>query len=369
MMQARYSLDEINARLAGRARELCIHLFGAVQIRGHDIWMQNPLRSDPNWTSFSYNTRSFIWKDFSFEDCAGKGLLSLIAKFATRGEYKAQRDAAGRVVRAGAVSWALDFLGLTGHAPDPAEAAAIAARVKRDQAEAAELRSRARAGAFKLWLDAKPLDGTDPASLYLKSRDIDVTKLPEGIPHALRFHPEIWAANRMGPFPGMVACISREGEPQGFAAAHRTYLACTRGVWAKHCWPDCKTGKQVKGPFAGGSIRLTRGASGKTLKAAPEGEWIQVSEGIEDALTGAIAKPEIRSLAGVSLSNIGGLVLPAQLGGVYILKQNDTDPTTLRQFDQAMDRLCERGFEPAIVRADPRFKDFNDILQGKERAA
>lgn len=366
MTTPQYSLDEINLRLHTRIRELCIHLFGKIDVRGNDIWMLNPQDKDANWTSFSFNMTSKVWKDFAAPECAGKGALSLIATFATRGEFKNTYASDRTLVRAGAVQWAKDWLGLTDRAPDPAEAASLKARAEKDDLERRERAARVRGAAFKMWLDAKPLDGADPASRYLAARGIDVTKLGEGIPRALRFHPEVWAANKIGPFPAMIGCISKEGVANGFMAVHRTYLKIDRGTWSKQTWPDCKTGKQVKGAFAGGSIRLTRGESGKKLADAPDGEWIQVSEGIEDGLTGAIAKPEIRSLAAVSISNIGGLELPKQLGGVYMLKQNDSNALTIKQFDDAMDQLAARGFEPAIVPIDPRFKDANDMLLGKE---
>lgn len=365
-----YSWAELEARLAPRATELCAWLFPRYVRRGNQLWLSNPRRSDPNMTSFSFNLLTGVWKDFSDAsgEAAGKGCMSLIAMFACGGDNKH------------AIVWAKDWLGLTGRSPDPAESKKLEERRQADDARATAEALAKRKAARGLFLSGTPLTTTDPASFYLRHRGIDLTKL-RGVPRALRYHPEVYASDPeaalRGPWPAMLAAIARFGE--GVVAVHRTYLrfVATResedALWdtryEKRTWANCKTGKQVKGAYAGGYIALSRGASGKPLREAPDGEWVQIAEGIEDALTAALVKPELRTLAAVSLSNIGGLKLPPQIKGAYILAQNDDEPAARAQFDRAMDQLAERGIEPAVVRMPANFKDINDMLVGKEKAA
>ncbi len=379
-----HSLDEINAMLHARAFDVVERVFGRgrVQRVGNQAWILNPARKDPNWTSFSYNLVTDVWKDFSDAtgETSGKGGLSLIAMFATRGQYKSERDGNGVIVREGAVEWAKRFLGLSDRPLSPAEARAFEARQAKDRERAEAAAARARSAALRIWTEAMkrengatPLTGSDPASLYLESRGIAVVRMREGLPRALAFHPAVYAYDPdpalRGPYPAMIGCISLEGLPHGFGGLHRTYLERAGGTWRKRTWASCESGKQVKGAgWAGGSIRLTRGLSNRPLASARDGEWVQISEGIEDGLTAAIAQPDLRTLVAVSISNIGGLKLPPAVKGAQIWAQNDDEPAAIKQFDRAMDQLVDRGIEPTIVRMPARFKDANDLLQGKTKS-
>lgn len=371
-----HSLDEINAMLQARAFDLAVRIFGAGAVRrhGNQAWILNPARKDPNWTSFSVNLASGVWKDFSDAsgETGGKGLLSLIAAFATRGNYKGPQ---------GAVAWAKSFLGLSDRPLSDATRKHFAERAAKAAQDEVMRAERSRRGALAYWTQAMrkqdgatPLTGFDPASLYLANRGIDVIRMREGFPRPLAFHPKVWAydpieAHYRGPHPALIACISLEGLPNGFAALHRTYLTQHQGEWLKLTWERCKTGKQVKGAWAGGSIRLTRGKSGKPLASAPDGELVQITEGIEDGLTVAIAEPDTRTLVGVSVSNIGGLVLPRTIKSAQIWRQNDEKAAAIAQFDLAMDKLAERGIEPWIIDTDQCFKDPNDVLRGKPKVS
>jgi hypothetical protein len=352
----RYSLDELNARALLRSRELCAKLFGELRPHGGNIWMLSPWHSKPSWTSFSFNERTGVWKDF-VADAGGKGALSLVASFIGGPLSPDHRRA---------IPWLKDFLGLTGREPSALERKALAAEIEKRERETVHKAEMQRRHARQLWLSAAPLDGTDPASLYLQNRGIDVLKL-ERIPGALRFHRNVYASDEdatfRGPYPCMLAAITLPGA--GIVAVHRTYLQNdpVRG-WTKVTWQRCKTGKQVKGAYAGGFIPLTRGKSGLSLRDTREPEWAMVGEGIEDTLTAALARPDYRALAAVSLSNLAGLQLPKAICGVLILKQNDVKPEAIRAFDRAMDALAGRGIEPAIVEIDPAFKDVNDVLRG-----
>jgi len=221
--------------------------------------------------------------------------------------------------------------------------------------------------------EAKPLDGEDPASLYLKARGIDVTKLAGGIPRAIRFNPKCKAFPEDTTHPAMLAFISREDLPNGFAAVHRTYLENYMGTWRKRRFPDRDgkpmNAKRVLGQYAGGSIRLTKGESKKSLKDAPAGEWLTTWEGIENGLSVAMAQPKMRVLAHVSVANLTHLKLPEHIGGVYVGQDNDAPGSkAVQQFERAVQCLSERH-ALAIVSIDGEYKDANDALLGKRRSA
>src|SRR5579864_6331573 len=96
----------------------------------------------------------------------------------------------------------------------------------------------------------------------------------------------------------------------------------------------------VLGGYAGGAIRLWRGASGKPLREAPAGETIDLTEGIEDGLSVAVAAPECRVLAAISLSNMANLAapgaLPPAIAAVRLWQQNDTNKDAVGAFDRAL---------------------------------
>lgn len=351
--QYEHSIEEIKARLGMRAMELA-HAFGLHgKLHGKNYWVRDRRRQDGgSLTSFSINIGRGVWKNFAGPPDEGGDLLRLVAVFACGGDNRK------------AVPWALDWLGLTGKKPDPIETKKLLARAKAQRDEEAREAEGRRRAAKAVWLNARPLDGADPASLYLKARGIDVTKLAGGIPRALRFTPSTIALPESEHLPAMVANISGAG---GMISCHRTYLEQHGGVWRKAWTGQTRDGKKIPakralGEFAGGSIRLTRGASGKPLAQAPADEWPAIGEGIENVLTAALAKPELRCLSSVSGSNLGNVALPPQIRGVYLLADNDTEPQAIAMFDRAMDAYVARGIEPVSVRAEGA-KDLNALIE------
>lgn len=366
----RHRIEDICARLNVQAEEIARRIVPNGRLRGRQYWMLNPRRPDGgNWHTFSVNVSRGLWKDFSSTGGADGGdMFKFIAVFACGGDNKR------------AWRWALDFLGETGREPDPAETQRLAAKRIADDKAASDKIARKRRWCMHLWLEAKPLEKGDPASEYLRARGVDVHALPGGAPRALRFHPAIDLptsryydgrdyVRRDGPFPAMLAHVALEGLPQGLATLHATALAPDGGTWrkAERAEPDLSA-KEVFCGYSGGSIRLTRGKSGKPLPRADKGEWILLAEGIENALTGAIAEPEARAIASCSIANMANVALPAQIAGVTILADNDDAANAAAQkgLDRAQDALADRGLDVALARVPARFKDFNDALRGKE---
>jgi hypothetical protein len=356
----RFKGEEINELLRQRAVSLCSSL-GLDGVRdGNNYWVKDP--RDPRGGkigNFSVELSRGIYANWADPLQEERGdLINLIAVMQFGGDN-------GK-----AIKWALNWLGLADDsiAPSPREAAALAkARREQDDRERAREAGH-RATARAIWLAAKPLDGTDPASHYLLNRGIDVLKLKDGPPRALRWAPDCLAMPEDVRIPAMLANISARG---GMIACHRTYLDGTAGAWVKAFRNQTRDGhpvsaKRVLGKYAGGSIRLTKGASGKSLAEAPKGEWIVIAEGIENALSAALVRPDLRCLAAVALGNIANVELPEdRIGGVYIVADNDKKPNAAQALDRAMDRYAARGIEPVIVRANADYKDFNDWQNDK----
>jgi hypothetical protein len=354
----RIAVEEIEARLLSRIEALARELAPQGKRMGHEWVALNPARADARAGSFSINLQSGRWADFA----AGVGAktlpaLGLVAYLATGGDFTR------------AIFWAKDWLGLSGQAPSPAQAAKVRADLeaqqkKREEADAKRVEKNRRF-AQAIWLNAYPLDGRDPASLYLAARGIDVMRLPEGPPRALRWHPKVEARPENVAVPAMLAALSKEGV--GFAAVHRTYLAERGGVWGKAFG---RNSKRILGPKSGASVRLVKGASGKVLSLAPAGEWIGLGEGIENVLSASVVKPGLRMLAATTLENIAKIQLPEQIGGVRIIADNDKPGSPAEeQLEKVVNHLAfDRGIDLEIVRAPAGFKDFNDALCGRRAA-
>jgi len=159
----------------------------------------------------------------------------------------------------------------------------------------------------------------------------------------------------------MVAAISA---PDGsLAAIHRTWLDQNDGRWRK---ARVANPKMTLGSYAGGAIRIQRGATGKPLAQAPEGETVILAEGIETALSVALACPEQRVLAAVSLSNMGRVDLPPAVHHVVLAADNDAgNHTAQRALQDAAERFLKQGRTVRIAMPDVPGEDFNDMLMSE----
>lgn len=342
-------------RLALAALPLAQQLTPAGVLKGPNWWFRNPRRADGgNLHTASVNVRRGFWKDFSNAG-GGEGgdMLHFVATMACGGDYKR------------AWRWSLDWLGLTGRAPDRAEAARLAQAAGENAAVDARRLARTRAFCMHLWLEAQPLDGHDPASLYLAGRGIDVQALAGGIPRSLRFHPHVETRTERGVhFPALVAYAALDGLKNGLATLHCTWLE-PRGAYYVKASRGERPSKEVICSYAGASVRLQRGASQKRLCAAPAGSSAIIAEGLENALTVAIACPEERVLAALSVANMGTIALPDSIARVTLAKDNDAGNV---QGERALERAIaihqEQGREVLIAAPPADAKDFNEALTG-----
>ena len=307
------------SRWGGSARSLSVHLVGA---------------------------KAGIWKDFATGDKRGDA-LDLVAELVTNGD------------KARAIRWARAWLGVEAGGPQEAHAAARQAQLAKAEGARrdAEERERRRRAAVRMFLSAVPNLAGTPAALYLAARGIDFAELGRQ-PRSLRFAPALLNTESGREWPALVAAITDAAGTH--VATHRTWLAeDRRGVWRK---APVRYPKMSLGPVTGGTVRLWRGASGKPLAQAPEGETVAIAEGIETALSVAIACPELRVLSSVSVANMPNVVLPAAVRTVIICADNDRpDSAAARALEQAVAHFASDGRVVRVARS-PIGKDFNDAI-------
>ncbi|KXV57179.1 hypothetical protein AD947_09400 [Acetobacter tropicalis] len=332
--------------LAVRIQALVMELLPAGQRDGHE-WRCGSLAGEKGQSLavHLHGARAGVWCDFAGGQ---KGdALDLVAACLFNGN---RRDA---------MAWAENWLGLSNATSDapvqrrPAIQEKPASSLELDR-EAQRMRAKAR----RLWQEGQPIQGT-PADAYLLGRGLDLRLLPH-MPGSLRFHPAAWCAEVQQPLPCMLGAIA---SPAGkLVATHRTWIQQTpSGAWVK---ADLRAPKKVLGSFSGGCVRLTRGASGKALGIADVGSSVVITEGIETALAVALACPEMRVLAGVSLSNMGSVGLPPEIMIVVIAGDNDGphNHTARKALQAACQKFAEQGREVRLALPENR-GDWLDVHQ------
>jgi hypothetical protein len=279
----------------------------------------------------------------------GGDIIQLVEQAAFRGD------------RGQAIAWLKSRLGLDGLDPGRLRKmqAEASAQRERQAADAAEAREKRRRMALGLWLHGKPVKDT-PVELYLRTRGIDFERLGR-FPRCLAFDPELYCREAGRKLPAMLAAVvDLEGR---HIATHRTWLAPNgRGGWGK---ADLEEPKKVLGSFKGGFIPLWKGACRRSMAELDPNVDVWASEGVEDGLSAAMAKPELRIVAAVTLGNLGELPLPAApwRGRLMIIGQRDTNPKTLEALERAIGGQQERGHEVWLTPPPAGgFKDVNEAL-------
>lgn len=375
-----FSLDEIKGLLLDRrhqvARAYAPPAPGSYTDKGAYFTL-NPGRADRHVGSFVVwleGPRMGRWRDFATGQHGD--LIDLIALNLGCDLKDAVREARG-------------FLGLQSDSPeDVARRKAAAERAKRLAEEArakdAEDRERRRKGALALWLSARERIAGTPVEAYLRdARCIDLAALGRQ-PRALRFDPacyyrEVIAAESHDPETGEViparilearlpAMLALVTDGQGRAVAcHRTWLEFRDGSWGKAAVPKPK---KVLGDYAGGAIHLwsglgPRGGKGRRLAEAEPGSHVYLSEGIEDALSCAMVLPGARVLAGISLSNLAAVALPATIAEVTLIADQDEGQQARDELDRAVAAHARAGRRVRVWKNGEGGKDLNDALRAR----
>jgi hypothetical protein len=294
-----------------------------------------------------------VWCDFASGETGDA--LDLVAAARFRGE------------KGPAIAWAREWLGHSAGgasgrggaprrpAPRPSRADAAA-----DQARQRHYDSRRALG---IWLEGRPELRATPVDHYLKGRGIDLARLGRS-PGALRFHPHLRYRQMELYCPAMVALIA-DGEGE-VISIHRTYLEVRADGSVRKA--DVAEPKLTLGGYKGGAIRLWRGVQPNGLRRPPlkdaqAGETVVLSEGIENGLTIALACPEYRVLAGVSLANLGNVELPGAIAGVILIADNDEGRQAQAGLERAIAAHSRAGRTVRVARAPATHKDFNDYAQ------
>lgn len=309
------------------------------------------------------------WTDFVSGD---KGDVIDLVAFGLEGAVTADS-------RMRAVEWAEDRYGLRALDPETRKKQAEASERRRRQAEAEDEKRAAgdRDRARKMFFgSAETIAGT-LAETYLATRGITLADLPNPEP-AFRYRDafEWWLGARRdretgrklqaGPdYPAMIsAMVSADGTVN---ACHITYLAPDGSGKApvdkaKLMWPAT----------LGFVVRVARGPSGMGCERRAEAggsDWIALTEGIEDAMTIAMARPDLRVWAAGSLAGLGAVPDHACAKGWLIFQDNDWNkPQAQKLFKRAVARI--RGFgKPVEVIAMPAGwgKDVNDAITRANR--
>jgi hypothetical protein len=261
-----------------------------------------------------------------------------------------------------ALRWARDWLGLGSLNPESAEQlkrqTEIARQARQCQADRAAIHQAD--DAKRVWLAAAPLTGDDPAYRYLLWRGIDIGFLARP-PAALRCHSALYNAESRRTWPALVAAICA---PDGrHVNTHRIWLE--RHLDGRVTKAPIERPKlSMLGGYAGGCVRLWRGASGKSWEEMPEGETMLAGEGIEDTMTIICARPEWRAAAVLSVSSLVGFVLPPAVTRLVWIAQNDPAASSAaKAVAHALRVHREAGRTVAVIRSPKWVKDVNEFAQ------
>lgn len=292
--------------------------------------------------------RAGVWADFASGESGD--CLDLVAAIKFAGEMKP------------ALTWSRAWLGLKVAPADDRPLSQIRPTPSpAETAPAIDAEAEARRGAARrMFLAAQAELRDTPAAAYLAGRGLDLAELGRQ-PRCLRFAPSLPNRESGRSWPAMLAAINNlKGE---HVATHRTWLAwdALRKKWTK---APLRDPKMTLGSYVGGAIRIWRGASGRPLSQAPQGETVALAEGAETSLSIALAYPELRVLCAVSLANMARVELPPAVQTVLLCADNDMDnPAADRAMRRAIDRFTSSGLTVRVARPPAGVKDFNDLLQ------
>jgi hypothetical protein len=345
---------EVARMLDAQAERICLDLLPDGRRQGHEWVARNPTRADGRPGSFCIHiggAKSGVWKDFA---SGQKGdMLDLVAMVMFAGDKRQ------------AFQWGLRFLGLASGDPAALQRArqAVPSAAER-KAQADKEDQDAREAARRIWFGAEPLLRDTPVDRYLAGRGINLAELRRQ-PGAIRFHPNLWHTGSERKWPAMVTAVNRPDVPGGFAAVHRTWLEV--GSDGRVRKAPVEGNKKVLGSFKGGHMAIWRGATNRRLPDIRDDEVLHITEGIEDGLSVVMGAPEARVIAAISLSNMGGVILPTECRTVMLWRQNDKAPEAISQFQRAMEAHQRAGRVVLLPAIPAEVKDVNDLLTSGDR--
>ncbi|MRN49797.1 hypothetical protein GJU94_08115 [Brucella sp. 10RB9214] len=374
-MNGRGDLQEIKEMLKDRAQEVCEKLLPNGRRDGNLYVSHDPVQGDyDHKPALKVRLRDNIggWEQFrGGAEGARKDILGLV-------EYVLRTDTKG------ALAWARDFLGLRSMSRQEREAMQMAAsaKAKKRQKEDHDRRLWRIKKADELFSqrtmqihpDRLDLPALRHALSYFRSRDIpleEVTHLPA---ETFRFSPqtEWWngakfqteGARRfkVSPGPMFPAVHSAMRSQHGIVTAcHCTFLDPLEPVKA-----PVEPPKLIFGEASGAVVEVSYGQFGDPFWLSRHAGFVIICEGVETALSLAIAAPEARVWAGGSITNMGNAPVWLDCVGAIILARdnNHGNPTAQKQIQQTIDKLESWG-KPLTVINSHLGDDFNDLMKGE----
>lgn len=366
-------ISQIKSLLQDRVEPLVKHLLPQARFKGKLAQVSSSGKvSGGSFVVWLKGTAPGAWKDYASGD---QGDIIDLIVFAGLGQV----PPFSRADRVNAIKWAKGWLGIDQIQSidlTRAHAAALKRAEMRRQIDKStdEIKQKR---AFDMFMHAKKTLGGTLAQTYLESRAIIFDKLvsPEHLQcleRDLRFQPmlEYWMGAerdgsgrkiRSGPtFPALIAAM--RDAFGGIRAVHCTFLDPSGTGKAdvptpKLMWPGTK----------GLVIRIGRGSSGLTPEeAAEQGHkgLCVLTEGIEDALSIVMARPDLRVWACGSLAGLASAPVLPCVSGFIVAADNDWHSEQARAgLDKAVEQL-RRSAVPVSIARSLFGKDFNDALRG-----
>lgn len=352
------SIPELAALLKPHTLTLCQQMFPQGTRQG-DSFQIGSLAGDRG-RSLSVQISTGAWREYAPKDNRpDRGdILELVAQAMFNGDKRA------------ALRWTRQYLGIDQGDPSKIKTHRLEAeRLAREQERKARKQNAfLRGKAWEIWhAESEPVIAGTPVETYLNGRKIDLGRCPSV--GALHYHPELAHPFTGELLPAMTAAIV--GPDGKFCAVHRTMLEpCDHLGFkqAKRHEPKRKDKKPlakfVLAPAHGGLISLNKGRSNlpiTRLKDDSEHNTCIMCEGIEDALTLAMAIPETRIIAAYSLSNMQSIVFPPAIKRLIIFRDNDEHPDAIKQFQRVVDEQTSRIPDVRTAMLEG-YKDANDAI-------
>lgn len=371
-MNERGDLDIVKAGLIDRIEEVCGQLLPDGRREG-PLWVSNnPVENDKGKppalkVRIARGDAIGAWRDWRSGD---KGDVLKLVSYVLRTDTR------------GALTWGRDFLGLrTMTRADREAMRKVETQRKADRDRANE---KARADklrmAERLFSHATSPSGTmSPAELhgraYFGGRKVPLDQVANLNPETFRFAAATewwkgaaWANDggrrfKTAPGPSFPAIHSAMRQWNGVVTCcHVTFLDPAKPKKA-----PVEPAKLMFGEALGAVVEISTGPSAKPFWLADEPGLLIIAEGIETALSFALAVPEARVWAGGSLAGVGAapVGLPCVEWVLFARDNNTGNRQAQKQFDAALAGL-ESHNKRVVVEASHVGDDFNDLAQGEE---
>lgn len=354
------TIEEIANALRADIQNLVYGIGLQGKIEGNEFVAYNPTRADKHLGSFRICIRGAkqgLWCEFAGNDRGDP--IDLINYCLFHNDINKHE----------AIEWGKSFLGL---GKGDVTLKQVKKRAEEQKNEGERLRKieneNYKKYAQKIYLEAQETIKGTPAEFYFNARGIDFNILGKQ-PHALRYGAKVYYGKDQETmqdlyYPAVVTAI--HGQNNEFVGVHRTYLEQINGVWRRK-------NKKVLGSFAGGAIRIWRGKTGlpiakleKEKNLDDDDLTLVVCEGIEDALSLAMACPQFRIWTSISVSNMRNLEIPGIIKNIIIAADNDGEGTIASQQVEAAAQTFIRAGKTVRVARPKKAHDFNDMLTGKD---